>query len=852
MAVLITSSMLSAEEAKRVQAIAESYDEVLPVSFLPGPAPIFSGLSQSLIAQLGVDKCAARISTIIQHGGKAIIGWNNLVADALRWQSEGRQALIPESEIGSSLALLQSGPARESERRDLVRDYIDASQQAVSRRRRIGQSVIGATAAVLSIVLVFAVVQAISARVSQNRAQQAADIATSSRLAREATNLIPGDPDLPTLLAMSALQSSPGSAAQTAAARVAASTWPHTSHHLEFKPQGISAAEDSDRVAIVKAGAGIVVYDAPGGNVLHEFPFEDPSSSDGALGILNPQGSRLAVQQPDAGSIYLFDVDSGEELPEIPRRSGIALLDWLDDDHVLIGRDNQLVSINATDGAVAVIAEAPLGELVDSASVSTEQNRIVAATGTSVMIVNTTTHSVEQTRSATLTNPSLSADGEMVLGIDYPRPVTFSLADADTGSPKPLPFPARQIFPVDAQYALITTGTGEVSIIGSGRIFQTVRAHLSGRVWAARLSDGRFVTVGADGFLRAWSVPSAEIFGVATSAGLIDESARMASVIGVHAAPRESARNQIRIAADGHLAVTILPGYARVVRTNDLSTTNHWFFSGLTTDISLSADGSRIASVGPKRSRTFGFNETDKFWTHDDAPVLPGTTAATAIGDGGKAVSAVSNDGSTILIADEYQVSRRRDGDNSDQHFDIARHPVSLSPEPTGPGEVLTADGYLRHSDGSEDRLELPSAEEPLTIAAAEPRVGGGFTLVTDHGRLFTSSADGLTPLGSIGAGNDAFALRTSPAGRRIAVIGEQGIAVFDADSRRVIFREAASGQSTVTDVVFSDDDAVLYAVTQIGAVRSINITKEDNKPHLVAPRLLTTQEMALFNLGDD
>ncbi|MGA5541366.1 WD40 repeat domain-containing protein [Mycobacterium sp. NPDC051198] len=851
-AVLITASMLGAEEAERVQAVAQGYDEVLPVSFLPGPAPIFAGLSQSLISQLGVDKCAARISTIVQHGGKAIIGWNNLVADALRWQNEGRQALIPEAELGGSLALLQSGPAKESERRELVRNYIEASQQAVGRRRRIGQTVIAVSATILVAVLVFAVVQAISARVAQNRSQQAADTATASRLAREATNLIPGDPDLPTLLALRALHTTPSPAAQTAVARVAASTWPHTSHHLAFKPQGIHGARESERVAIVKAGEGMVVYDSPGGNILKEFPFDDPSNSDGTTALLSPNGNLLAVHQPNTSSIKIFDVNSGDELPDIARPGGIALLDWLDSEHVLIGRDNQLVSVNAADGAIEVIAETTAGEVIDSGSVSTEQNRIIAATGGSVVIVNTTTHAVEHTRRSALRDPSLSADGKRVLGIDYPQPVSYFIDDDETTVPEPHPFAARQILPIDGQYALITTGSGDMSIISGERIFQTVRAHLSGRVWAARLHDGRIATVGADGFLRDWSVPSADTFGVPTSIGFIDESARMASILGVHAAPRESARNQIRIPAVGHLAVTAVPGYAHVVTTESLETTNRRFFSGLVTDISLSQDGSHIASVGPERSRSFRFDESEEFWIASSTPELPGTTVPTAIGDGGKAVSAVSNDGSTILIADEYQVSRRRDGDNSDERFDIARHPVSLSPDPTGAGSVLTADGYLRHSDGSEERLDLPWSDPPLTVAAAQPDGEGGFTLVTEDGQLFTSSADGLASVGSIGAGNGAFALRTAPDGRRIAVIGEQGIVVFDTGSRRVVFWEAASGASTVTDVVFADDDARLYAVTEIGAVRSIEITGDGNALQPEAPRTLTPQESTLFNLGGD
>ncbi|MCF6389397.1 hypothetical protein L2K20_20685 [Mycobacterium sp. MBM] len=848
--VLITQSMLDAEESARAQAVTGGYDEVLPVSFLPGPAPIFAGLSQSLIGQLGIDKCAARVSTIVKHGGRAIVGWNNLVSDAQRWQAEGKQALIAESDIGGSLALLQSEPAKVSDRRGLVRDYIAASQAAIGRRRRVGQVVIGTTAAVLTIVLVFAVVQAINARIAQNRADEAAGVATASRLAREAVSLISGDPDLPSLLAARALQSAQSPAAQTAAARVAASTWPHKSHQLGFQPAGISAAAASDRIAVVEAGQGVRVYESAGGTQLGEFPFEYRNGSGGELGLLNPSGDLLAVQTRDSNYIRVFDVDSGDQLPAIPRSGGIHLLDWLDGEHVLIGRRNQLVSMGVRDGTVTTITEAPGNEPIDSASFAPEQDRIVVATGTSVLIVNATTHDIDDRRAVTLTDPVLSDDGSTVMGLDYPRPVTYRIDDV-SADPELQPVVAHRILPLGKDFALITTRDGELSVLSQGRIFQTVRAHLNGRVWAARLPDDRIATVGADGFLRDWAIPPIDTFGVPTSIGLVDESTRMSSAIGVEVAPRESARNQIRRPSAGLLAVTTLPGYAHVLTIDNLETTDRRFFDGLTADVSLSKSGTQIASVGPKRARSFAFDTSENFWTGDRTRELPGTKVPTAIGDGGKAVSAVSDDGSTILIADEYLVSLRRSGDNTDQQFDIGRTPVSLNPTPTGAGVVLTNDGYIRDANGSEEQLALPSADQPMTITAAEPRSDGGFTVATDDGQLFISGADRqLTALGTIGAGNESFALRTSSDEERIAVIGQQGIVVFDTTSGEVIFREAAPGATLVTDVVFSEDNTKLYAVNRIGAVRSIKI-EDANSVQLVEPRDLTPQESALFNLGE-
>ena len=103
--------------------------------------------------------------------------------------------------------------------------------------------------------------------------------------------------------------------------------------------------------------------------------------------------------------------------------------------------------------------------------------------------------------------------------------------------------------------------------------------------------------------------------------------------------------------------------------------------------------------------------------------------------------------------------------------------------------------------------------------------------------------------MGSIGTGNGSFALRTSSDGKRVAIIGHQGLAVFDTDAGRVIFREGAPGTATVTDVVFAENNSMMYAVNQLGAVRSITMNGEQRDLQLVAPRELTAQEAVLFHV---
>jgi WD40 repeat protein len=853
--VLITPSMLEGREPQNVLALARGYDEVLPVSFLPGPSPLFAELSQSLIGQLGVDECAARISTIAKYGGKTIVGWNALVAAADRWRDEGARGLLPESEVTEALSLLQSGPALESRHRELVSEFIEASQQSLRRRRRRGMTIVGATALVLTIVLVLAVVQAVSARLSQIRAERAANVATADRLARTATDLIPGNPDLPTLLALTAIEAAPTDATDEATSRVAASTWPHESFTVGYRAGGLSAAAESPRIAVLNAGQGTaVVYDRAGGDPLGEFAFGEGGSADNGIAKLSPDGRLLAIQSADSYGVTVFDIAQGAEMSGTQdlEQGNVTLLGWLDNGRLLVGRGNRVLSVSLTDDSVDLIVEAKPGETVDSASVHNDLNRIVVATDASVLVVNSSTGHVEHSRPVRIGGPALSSDGETVLGIDFPTLVTYEIDDDSVEPPRPTNVHARQVLPLAGTFSLLASSDGEISIYSSGRVFQTVRAHLSGRVWAARLNDDRFATVGADGFLRVWSVPPVSTFGVPTALGLVDESTRMASAIGVHVAPRESARNQIRRAAGKYLVVTTVPGYAHVLTAEGLKPFDRWFFSGLQTDVSLSANGSQISTVSLDSARSYAFDESKEFWSYAQKSELPGSQVETAIGHGGKAVSAVSDDGATFIIADDYVVSRRREGDNSDSSFDVARRPVSLSPDNSGPGRVLTDDGYLRSPDGAEQRLPTDAGDgsADIAIAAAEPDGADGFTIVTDDGRLLAATPTQVTPIGEIGSGGRPFAVRMSADRSRVAVIGEQGVLVFDISAGRVVFRESTPGEAMITDVVFSDDSATLYAVNEIGAVRSLDVSRQsDQNPQLVAPRGLTPEEATLFNV---
>ena len=135
------------------------------------------------------------------------------------------------------------------------------------------------------------------------------------------------------------------------------------------------------------------------------------------------------------------------------------------------------------------------------------------------------------------------ADGVEISGANFPAVVSVKLSQRDTTvHPTQLTGAVSSVVPVNGAYTLVTGADGTMSLMVDGSlVMQTVRAHLSDRVQAARLGDGRVATVGTDGYLRVWSVPGPGVLGLPTPFGFVTERKRMPSTTGVHIAPHESA-----------------------------------------------------------------------------------------------------------------------------------------------------------------------------------------------------------------------------------------------------------------------------------------------------------------------
>ena len=857
--VLITPAMLEPQNVAYAEAVASRYQEVLPVSFLPGAAPLFADLSQSLISQLGVSECARRIALIATHGGRTIVDWNNLVSKAIAWRTDGRQALLPDADANAALSLLQSPPAQSSSNRALVAEYVAASQSALARRRRIGTAVVAVSCAILAAILVFASIQAISARKAQVRARDTGNAATANRLARLAIESLGGNPDLPGLLANRALSFANTPTALEAETRAVAATWPHKSYKLDFVPYGLSAASQSSRIAINDSDHNtMVLFDQPGGKKLGEFRYASDARPVGVKGKLSPDGRRLAVKLP--ASMKLFDVDSKEQLAGPSRwyRGNDALIDWLDNDRVLVGRGPQVLAVNPETGEATPIAD--VGSAIAGGSLSPNRQHLVVETERGVSIVNPVTNQHERSIDSQIASPAIGDDGQTIVGLQHPYAVEVGAPDAG-GKNKltRLPGAGNVLLPLDNGYTLALAANGELSVISGEKLYDTVKGHLSGRVRGARLSDGKIGTVGEDGFLRVWSIPDFNALrGKPISSMFIPSRVRQSRGSQM-AGPRESARNQIRMSGDDTLAATVLPGATWLLTLPDLvSDTKKPFFAGMDSDVFLSRNGSYVASVGDKFVRTDKVGQSSNSGRRDSANTMMNSRhIQMAIGKGGKGIGAVSDDGSTVVLADEYSVSSRHTdaANNRDAAFEQDRRPVALYAEPNGNGYALTVDGYLRSSDGAESKLDLPGADaHAAEVAAAEFLSRDDYVLATRDGRLMHSKSNSLKEVANVGGGNDSFALRTSTDGSQIALIGATGLVVYDVDAHHVVYREPGYGtdnDTLLTDVTFTKQRGVLYGVTQVGGVRRIEFAK-DLHDELATPRQFSADELALFQISEN
>jgi hypothetical protein len=146
--------------------------------------------------------------------------------------------------------------------------------------------------------------------------------------------------------------------------------------------------------------------------------------------------------------------------------------------------------------------------------------------------------------------------------------------------------------------------------------------------------------------------------------------------------------------------------------------------------------------------------------------------------------------------------------------------------------------------------LTLPPPEEPgqsQRVAAGDFAAADDFVFVTELGEVYESKSASLRRIGSVGPGNETFALRTSADGTKLAVVGRTGVVVIGKSNGSPAYGEPAHGQAMVTDVDFSRDAKVLYLINELGAVHRVDLENAAAWSRPPVPREYTAEERTLF-----
>ncbi|MFF0492539.1 hypothetical protein ACFYTQ_26215 [Nocardia sp. NPDC004068] len=862
-AVLITPGLIQHHDNAELRARTNAYEEIVPVSFLEGSAPVYDELSQIIVRQLGIDEAAHRIGLIVRYGGRTIVGWQRLADQAIKWHAEGT-GLLRGSEIAAALAVTHSETARGSSHRDTVLAYIEASGSAVTRRRRLWSTALTSIAIVLTVVLTVALAQSISARRAQLAADRAADRADADRLARVATSLIDADPDLPSILATTAHDLAPTDLTSAAVAQTATRTWPHTSTPVGYRPRTVTGARHVPRFAVGESDKPIVhVYQVVAGGGANEVSRAEVPVSRGLAveGFLSPNGTTLATTEANPGTIRVFDVGAAAANPPAWVTGDDRLFGWIDDDRLLVGRGDRLLGVDRRGGSETLLTDSQ-GRVFDEANVSNNGRFIVAATEESLTRADLRHELPNRTAAVKHAGDvAINNTGDLAAAVTLPLATTVTFGP-DTASVDEL----KSFYLSNVEFVtdrLIYGGgrNGTFSLFFGNEHSAPIRAHLDGSVFAA-LADGRsLMTTGNDGYLRIWNLtvdPGAKSYVSRTwksgPVGLSDDT-------GVVVAPRLSARNQIRFATSTDVVVTGLSGYATVLDAATLQEIEPperrrrreagkcsdcagipGYFSGLFSELALSRNGDFLASVNPPQIWINRYSEQSHYFD-GAAPVGISARPPRVTREGGEGVGAVSEDGKSVVVADDSVVATISAGTSpmASKEYPVQRRPVGLFAGGASPGVAITFDGYARDSAGTETRLPLPAGTE---LAACEIPTIDDYTCVTTQGRILRIIPGRASEIGSVGDGFAPFAIRVSPDTRRIAVIGRSGVSLVDLGSGARSFTPTRIDDQMITDVAFSPSGDRVLAVRVDGTVVALG-RSEPTPP----PRALTPEEVRLVDV---
>ncbi len=867
--VLLDNALESSIPESEVRKLGRHYRDIVPVSVTSaGASEYLAELSHTILADTTPDAAADLIASIVTVGGQRIVEWNRLVDRARGWADQPDAALLMNEADSSTAAIALADPPSFADEQslDLTRRYVNASSVAVTRRRRRTIAVLSTIAFLLVVLLVLAITGTFTANDSRVRANDERNIAQADGLADLSMRLIDADPDLPSILIQQAAGIKTTERVLAAANTIETSTWPHRSVKVGATPEILTGASAAHRVAVVTSQPlQLLVFDTDTGHVVAQlhphWPLEEKRSV-----VLSSDGTRVATKARGA-DVEILDLNG--HAVTVPGSADLgSVLGWVDTNTLAVVRPDGLVAVPISGGPPQVLMSVTAGETVRGFARTPNGSAVAAITREALYLSHGTSPPTRVAIDGAM-DVAISPSGDAVGVAAFPASRVFRLRP---GSEPGFVVPRANATRVESTGAdTFVFGTRDGDLVqahsGDSSTLKVVHAQPGISLRLAAAGSGQLATTGSDGYLRVWS-PG--VSGMGTETPLMFGAPHdMREAVFAHSSAtptmRESSRNLISVASGGSRATAIAqPNYMWTVDVSTgkpVRTDRPMFFGGLDADTSLSPKGTAAAIVGAKRSSTGKLGPDGRL---SKGSLFEGKSLLMSIAGTGDGLMAVSDDATTIAMADATHLNCWSTVTDSkvqnDKSFHEGRSVASVAAR-TKDGSArcvaLTVDGYFRTQDGREERVDEELTQRiddgsTQIAAAAIGSDGDSAIAVTDTGDVYTLSGRDAQRIGGVGEGLKPFAVRVSPSGKRLAVIGEGATVIVDVDSGTTIQRIVGRGDSFLSDVAFVDENkGQLIAITSLGAAQLITLDGRCGTAlcGISSPRPLTDDERAAYSL---
>jgi hypothetical protein len=857
----VTVAVMTAPDAAGVP----DETEVIPVSFLGKPGPLWQHLSHVVIPGQASDaeiaSAAGRIASIVRIGGARLVEWNRLVSQARAWRVDSAAPLADGSQIATGYglsALIGESGIGGSE----VRAYLDASSSAETKARRRRGTVSVTVALILCLVTAMAIMHTARAVKSAAAARVAEATTESERLSALAESLITRDADAPAILANEALARHVGATSMNAAVKIAASSLPHTAFSLPGSAARLDAEGDCAAAGLLDGRIELVSL--VDGSLIAELVGES-----GATPRVAPDCSAVAVFFKGTATIHDRE---GNELMQVPD------IIWMDWDAVLglvvISRDGELLQVHEDGGTSPLLAD-PFDEPFRVAAFS-DVGTVAVATSSRALILDIQSGNVLYEREVGGgIDIGLSPDGRFLYVLEG---IGVTAINWEMGQSQDASNLQGYVEPLENGLFVVGGRSGSL-VLRDWRISEPLLTIpvSSGQVAPSATSGHRLVTASVDGKLQVWDLEPAM---VAT-----DNASRCS--IFINKAPSPTARNRI-ISVGGPRGWAVIDRSCAPEIDLDASTfdPNQGAFLGSWSVgipahngkhvVIVSMDGLSVYEVDEQTQTLIaaeplldvdGFVHGGYMYGVKDSQQLLGMLGLFYLNrkamhsEALPFVADVSPSGRYTVLATPDRITIWDAQDSAAaQHWD-AEHiaePLAVKVTDDGTATVLRSTRWMQtvqvDADPVDVELRVADSTAGFTAAALSGdsvvavTSAGGLAVFGDRG---TSEPQVIAPDGSFA---DAFAIVVDDESDRLAVMTPFRFAILDVSKPEatILANRASVGGLYVSDVAFRDGGGAI-AVTSAGALIQIQsgqpVPVAEWVPTLHEARALTDEERLIWGV---